>query len=249
MNGNRKPDPALWGLTALFAVLIPVLLLGRSPGDRSAAEPALVDDVFRTGASIRLSARELIEDEGDTSGMECYACHEEGKIAKLHKDEGGLVAASTNHLDLVYARLNCAGCHKESEEVDLEWDDDDNLIIPLHHRQPPMRHGRFGRNNDCYNCHVPEKLDKVRTRKGELFDLKDSTQLCASCHGPAYREWEQGVHGRQNGYWNRKLGESARQDCTSCHDPHSPAFPSMRPAPGIAHTAERAPTSGESSHE
>lgn len=190
MNDNRTQELTLWGLAAVFAVFIPVFLLGRSPGKQPAPEPTSVAAVFKSGTSVRLSARELIEDDGDTSGMECYACHEEGKVSTLHKDEHGLIAASTNHLDLVYARLNCAGCHKESEEVDLEWDDDDNLIIPPHHRHPPMQHGRYGRNNDCYNCHIPEQLDKVRTRKGEVFELKDSTQLCASCHGPAYREWE-----------------------------------------------------------
>jgi hypothetical protein len=46
------------------------------------------------------------------------------------------------------------------------------------------------------------------------------------------RDWEVGIHGRVNGYWNLELGEAKRQDCTSCHDPHSPAFQSIEPAPG-----------------
>ncbi len=230
MNGDRKAEITLGGLTAAFVILIPVFLLGRSAGDIP-PEHVPMDAVFNTPTTVRLSAAELIESEGDTSGMDCYSCHTEGAVPTLHKDANGLVAASTNHLDLVYARMNCAGCHKESEEVDLEWDDNDNLIIPPHHKQPPMRHGRFGRNNDCFNCHIPDKLNKVRTRHGEEFELKDSTQLCVSCHGTSYREWIQGVHGRLNGHWDRESGDFKRQDCTACHDPHSPAFAAVKPAP------------------
>jgi hypothetical protein len=62
--------------------------------------------------------------------------------------------------------------------------------------------------------------------------IVESPALCGSCHGPTYRDWEAGVHGRTSGYWQRDLGSIDRKVCTSCHNPHSPAFPSRPPAPG-----------------
>ena len=33
-------------------------------------------------------------------------------------------------------------------------------------------------------------------------------------------------------YWNRAMGPIVREECTSCHDPHAPAFPKIIPMPG-----------------
>jgi len=95
-----------------------------------------------------------------------------------------------------------------------------------------MGHGRHNRNNLCYNCHNEANLEVFQTRDGRELKLSDSTPLCGSCHGPTYRDWEAGVHGRTSGYWNRQLGAIERKDCVSCHNPHSPRFPGRQPAPG-----------------
>lgn len=251
MNDNSKADALLITLTAAFALLVPAFYSGAfSRPTKIIAEIPPTAPVFKSTAPVRLSAKALIESEGDTSGMMCYSCHkEDGSKPPLQHDANGLVTVSTNHLDLVYARMNCAACHPAAEEVDLEWDDSDRLIIPAAHAQPPMRHGRFGRNNDCFNCHIPDKLDHLRTRQGQEFELKDSTLLCASCHGPAYREWEMGIHGRRSGYWLAGKGESKRLDCTGCHDPHSPAFPAMKPGPHPYRTAATSPENAAKDHD
>lgn len=114
----------------------------------------------------------------------------------------------------------------------MEWDDDGNVVIPEAHRNRVLRHGRSGRNNTCFNCHMPTRLNRLVTRQGLELELKDSTLLCASCHGPTYQDWERGIHGRTSGFWNTEMGAANRADCTSCHDPHAPAFPRMKPAPG-----------------
>lgn len=232
MNADNKADALLATLTILFVLLVPVFLTGALAPIASETETPPPAAVFASPAPVRLSARALIEADEDISGMMCYSCHkEDGEKLTLQRNDQGVVTVSTNHLDLVYARMNCAACHLAAEEVDLEWDDDDQLIIPAAHSQPPMRHGRFGRNNDCFNCHIPDRLDKLQTRQGQIFELKDSTLLCASCHGPSYREWELGIHGRRNAYWTAAAGSATTLDCTSCHDPHSPAFPAMKPGP------------------
>ena len=69
-----------------------------------------------------------------------------------------------------------------------------------------MAHGRHNRNNLCYNCHNESNLELFQTRDGRELKLADSTPLCGSCHGPTYRDWEAGAHGRTSGYWNRQLG-------------------------------------------
>jgi formate-dependent nitrite reductase cytochrome c552 subunit len=56
--------------------------------------------------------------------------------------------------------------------------------------------------------------------------------LCGSCHGPTFRDWEAGAHGRTSGFWNRTLGSASRLSCANCHDPHSPKIPTRQPAPG-----------------
>ncbi|MBL6763997.1 MAG: hypothetical protein ISQ14_03505 [Verrucomicrobiae bacterium] len=232
MKENTKADALLITVTSVFLILVPVFISGAFSRPAIPPESRMVDPVFTSPAPIRLSARALIKADADVSGMMCYSCHKEtGENLVLKRDAEGLVTVSTNHADLVYSRLNCVACHGTDEGVELTWDHDDQLVIPAAHAQPPMRHGRFGRNNDCFNCHIREQLDKLRTRNGAVFDLQDSTPLCASCHGPAYRDWELGIHGRGNGHWDRRAGETVKLDCTACHDPHSPAFPSVKPGP------------------
>jgi formate-dependent nitrite reductase cytochrome c552 subunit len=127
--------------------------------------------------------------------------------------------------------FDCYACHDKAKPVVIQYDTNHNLVLPKEHGDLVMAHGRNNRNESCFNCHDPENLDMLKTRSGKLLKLTESTLLCASCHGPTYRDWEIGIHGRVSGYWNAKLGASARQDCASCHNPHSPAFPQIQPAP------------------
>jgi hypothetical protein len=128
--------------------------------------------------------------------------------------------------------FDCYGCHDKKKPPQLRFDAHHNLVVPEEHSDIVMGHGRHNRNNLCYNCHDEANLEGLQTRDGRELKLSESTPLCGSCHGPTYRDWEAGVHGRISGYWNRQLGPIVRQDCVSCHNPHSPAFPGRKPAPG-----------------
>jgi hypothetical protein len=127
--------------------------------------------------------------------------------------------------------FDCYGCHEQEKPPVLKYDSDHNLIIPAEHENIVMGHGRHNRNNNCYNCHDEQNLERLQTRDGHELTFENSTPLCGSCHGPTYRDWEAGVHGRTSGSWSRD-DTYARQDCVSCHDPHSPKFPVRKPAPG-----------------
>ena len=66
-----------------------------------------------------------------------------------------------------------------------------------------MGHGKHGRNNNCFNCHNETNLTLLQPRDGRELTFADSAQLCGSCHGPTYRDWVAGAHGRISGYWDR----------------------------------------------
>jgi hypothetical protein len=127
--------------------------------------------------------------------------------------------------------MDCYACHDKAKPPQVKLDTNNNVILPKEHEDLVLRHGRNNRNNQCFNCHDQANLDRLLTRDGRRLEFKDSSLLCASCHGPTYRDWEVGVHGRISGYWDRQAGEITRKDCTSCHDPHAPRFPPLKPAP------------------
>ncbi|MGH7968369.1 MAG: hypothetical protein ACREIC_06530 [Limisphaerales bacterium] len=127
--------------------------------------------------------------------------------------------------------LECYTCHEKGKPPTLKFDAAGNVVVPKEHEDIVMGHGRHNRNNNCYNCHDESNLELLQTRDGRHLKVAESPALCGSCHGPTYRDWEAGVHGRTSGYWKRELGPIDRKVCTSCHNPHSPPFPSRPPAP------------------
>lgn len=132
---------------------------------------------------------------------------------------------------------DCYLCHERNKPLKLKLDASGDVIVPSEHKDIVMAHGSHKRNNNCFNCHDENNLDQLQTRDGRQVKLTDlsplsTPQLCGSCHGPTYRDWEAGVHGRTSGYWNRAMGDIQRLSCVSCHNPHSPKFPGRAPAPG-----------------
>jgi hypothetical protein len=128
--------------------------------------------------------------------------------------------------------FDCNSCHEENKSGKIEFDAKGDVILPAGHQDMVMQHGRNHRNENCFNCHDEANHAMLHRSDGRKFKLVESTELCAGCHGPTYRDWEIGIHGRISGYWDRNLGPVTRQDCVSCHNPHAPAFPSIKPAPG-----------------
>jgi formate-dependent nitrite reductase cytochrome c552 subunit len=145
--------------------------------------------------------------------------------------------ARRSYADLVSAKedlsdFDCYACHEKNKPPVLRYDANRNLIVPQEHSDIVMGHGQHGRNNNCFNCHDETNLEQLQTRDGRVLKFQDSPQLCGSCHGPTFEDWEVGAHGRISGYWDRQLGPYKQQACVNCHNPHSPRFPSRKPAPG-----------------
>ena len=142
-----------------------------------------------------------------------------------------------SYADLIRAKadlsdFDCYACHEKSKPPPLRFDTNQNLIIPKEHSDIVMHHGSHERNNNCFNCHNENNLTLLQTRDGHEVNFTNSQLLCGSCHGPTYRDWEAGVHGRTSGYWDRALGAYDRKICVNCHNPHAPKFPGRKPAPG-----------------
>jgi formate-dependent nitrite reductase cytochrome c552 subunit len=147
--------------------------------------------------------------------------------ATVRRSYADLVAAKEDLSD-----FDCYGCHEKNKPPVLRFDAKQNLIIPPEHSDIVMGHGEHGRNNNCFNCHNENNLEQLQTKDGRALKFQDSPQLCGSCHGPTFEDWEVGAHGRISGYWDHQLGPHKQQACVNCHNPHSPKFPSRKPAPG-----------------
>ena len=141
------------------------------------------------------------------------------------------------YADLVKAKedlsdYDCYGCHEKSKPPPIRYDANHKIVVPQEHSDIVMGHGAHDRNNLCFNCHNEQNLLTLQVRDGTEVSFDNIPPLCGSCHGPTYRDWENGAHGRTSGYWNRSLGSIQRLSCANCHNPHAPRIPTREPAPG-----------------
>jgi uncharacterized CHY-type Zn-finger protein len=145
--------------------------------------------------------------------------------------------ARRSYADLAKAKeelsdFDCYACHEKGKPPVIRFDTNQNIIVPKEHSDVVMHHGTHERNNNCFNCHNETNLTLLQTRDKHEVTFANSQMLCGSCHGPTYRDWEAGVHGRTSGYWNRAVGDIDRKLCVNCDNPHAPKFPGRQPAPG-----------------
>ncbi len=119
--------------------------------------------------------------------------------------------------------MSCVECHGLFESPQ------DPPAQLAQHQHIVLDHGM---NDRCLNCHSREDRAQLVLHGEKSLSFDEVEQLCAKCHGPTYRDWERGIHGRTNGYWDENEGEQVRLTCTQCHDPHAPAFPGIAPLPG-----------------
>ncbi len=84
-------------------------------------------------------------------------------------------------------------------------------------------------NLTCLSCHNEKNYDTLRLADSRRVEFSDAMTLCSQCHGPQRRDYDMGLHGGMNGYWDLTKGGRTRNTCINCHDPHAPAFPLVRP--------------------
>lgn len=134
-------------------------------------------------------------------------------------------------------KYDCMECHRHVDDPRFDREE-----IKVEHETIVLNHGN---NRYCLNCHHPENRNAFVDYDGTEIPEADVTLLCAKCHGPKYRDWKAGVHGRQNGYWDPDKGVKTKLRCIQCHDPHAPGYPKIEPLAAPSYP-KRSP--GKSSH-
>lgn len=118
----------------------------------------------------------------------------------------------------------CSECHADFASLRRQHD------LPGEHAAI-YKDFNHGLNANCLNCHNPADRDAYLDTDGSAIPADQPVRLCARCHGPLYRDWEAGIHGRQNGFWDDRFGTRRKLLCVQCHDPHNPRFASLTPDP------------------
>jgi len=119
-------------------------------------------------------------------------------------------------------KFNCNNCHehiKSPKTVRKLMAEHQNIV--LKHEQAM----------NCYTCHSREDREMLNDIYGHPVSFEESEQLCRRCHGPRYRDWKLGIHGRPHGYWDETKGERVNFSCVYCHNPHAPKFQTMKASP------------------
>ncbi len=116
-------------------------------------------------------------------------------------------------------RYPCSVCHTKKEAQVR-----DGALIT--HGFIKINHGKGENELACIECHDRQDRNYLVDMEGKKIDFDHSYQLCGQCHFRPKRDWLGGAHGKRVSYW---AGERVVMNCTSCHDPHSPAFKTKMP--------------------
>ena len=139
----------------------------------------------------------------------------------------GPPAVATGKFDAhgVELQVSCSTCHTTRfPNADRRSGDE----LKLFHQGLQLKHGSLA----CVACHNPGNYETLRLADGKSVDFTNVMSLCAQCHGPQYRDYQNGSHGGMTGHWDLSKGPRARNNCVDCHDAHYPAYQGMEPVPG-----------------
>lgn len=114
----------------------------------------------------------------------------------------------------------CNDCHN-----DMEPNTERRELVDMH---DDILFDHDSENRWCLACHDTDQRDSLRLADGRLLGFNESFRLCGQCHGPKYRDWRLGIHGKRTGEWD---GAKQYYLCVHCHNPHSPKFQSLEPMP------------------
>jgi predicted CXXCH cytochrome family protein len=87
-----------------------------------------------------------------------------------------------------------------------------------------ISHGNLKKScNDCHDVNNSNYLFAPAT-------FQNTTPLCARCHNERVVEWQNGLHGKKIGSWDKNKNISYQ--CIDCHYSHSVSFKKMQANPG-----------------
>ncbi|MCP4020597.1 MAG: hypothetical protein GY729_02040 [Desulfobacteraceae bacterium] len=117
-------------------------------------------------------------------------------------------------------RYKCSSCHNNKKVLIQNAAD-------ISHADIKVVHGDKDSPLACNTCHNQDNRDFLTTSKGSKIDFDHVYDMCGQCHFRQKKDWIGGAHGKRVTYW---AGERVVENCTSCHDPHSPRFKKRWPA-------------------
>ena len=135
----------------------------------------------------------------------------------------GIILDSTNLIPVESFSSDyfpCNDCHSE-----LEPNTQRRELVEMH---DDIIFDHDSENRWCLACHSMNERDSLVLAGGKFLGFNESYKLCGQCHGPKFRDWKLGIHGKRTGEWN---GQKQYLLCVHCHDPHSPKFKSLQPMP------------------
>jgi len=142
-------------------------------------------------------------------------------IFKAHEGPRKIATGLTNfHGQLVTA--SCSSCHATTK---ANINTRSGAELDQFHQGLKYVHG----NLTCLSCHNANNYDTLRLADSRAVQFAEVMTLCSQCHGPQRRDYDMGLHGGMNGYWDLAKGGRTRNICVNCHDPHAPAFPLVMP--------------------
>ena len=130
------------------------------------------------------------------------------------RQESSLVPAITFSSDY----FPCNDCHTEIPSNRQRRD-----LVEMH---DDILYDHDSENRWCLACHSETNRDSLVLAGGQLLSFEESYKLCGQCHGPKYRDWKLGIHGKRTGSWS---GQKQYHLCINCHDPHSPQIKKLQP--------------------
>lgn len=131
------------------------------------------------------------------------------------------------------ATIDCATCHSTRPPNITNRASTD---LDEFHQGLTFEHGTLS----CLACHNADNYDSLKLADGTPLPFAESMTLCAQCHGPQFRDYRHGSHGGMTGHWDLTRGPRTRNHCTTCHDPHAPAYPKLTPVFKPTDTAQPA---------
>lgn len=136
--------------------------------------------------------------------------------AQIVPDSTRLIPAEEFYSDY----FPCNDCHNE-----LPSNSSRRELVEMHEE---IQFDHDSENRWCLACHSESDRDSLVLAGGKHLGFDESFKLCGQCHGPKYRDWKLGIHGKRTGEWD---GQKLYLLCVNCHDPHSPKIKKLEPMP------------------
>jgi hypothetical protein len=164
------------------------------------------------------------------SSASCYSRPESQPLPRKKAMSAGHTTIHTprrlTHVEVTTASgvdwIPCQTCHSLRASKPLPTS---MASLKEFHVGKRFEHGKL----KCAACHSEGQPPRLRLADGTRLEMAEAMQLCGQCHGQQLKNYEQGLHGGMQGYWDTTRGDRQKNHCVDCHDPHQPAFDQVQP--------------------